>query len=364
MSAFDPKRTFFTSTRYRERWSFPAIRQPVTIALRTSGAVNETPRINRTCCEFGSTLAFRYARAKAISSDRWFREFCLAHDIRPAGSCVSKRSERNGLRRRPERYGWAWGQSDKLPNLISELIDKPVTVIAATSTPASVAAKKATSTTIPIVFETGSDPVRLGLVDSLSRPGGNITGVTQANVEMAAKRLQLLHQVVPSVTVVGLLQDPSNPGIADMQRDELSAAASALGVTLHIVNATNDAELDAAFARLHELKVGGVVVGSGPFLVSKVPQTAALSARYAIPSIFEFREFVTAGGLLSYGSDLTDAYRLTGVYVGRVLGGTKPADLPVEQVAKVELYINLKTAKTLGIEIPIPLLGRANGVIE
>jgi len=262
-------------------------------------------------------------------------------------------------------YRWAWGQSDKLPGLIAELIHKPVTVIAATSTPASVAAKKATSTTIPIVFETGSDPVRLGLVDSLSRPGGNITGVTQANVEMAAKRLQLLHQVVvPSVTVVGLLQDPSNPGIADMQRDELTAAASALGVTLHIVNATNDAELDAAFARLHELKVGGVVVGSGPFLVSKVPQTAALSARYAIPSIFEFREFVTAGGLLSYGSDLTDAYRLTGVYVGRVLGGTKPADLPVEQVAKVELYINLKTAKTLGIEIPFPLLGRANGVIE
>ena len=261
-------------------------------------------------------------------------------------------------------YRWAWGQSDKLPDLIAELIHKPVTVIAATSTPAAVAAKKATSTAVPIVFETGSDPVRLGLVDSLSRPGGNITGVTQANVEMAAKRLQLLHQVVPSVTVVGLLSDPSNPGIADMQRDEVSAAASTLGVTLHIVNATNDAELDAAFARLHELKVGGVVIGGGPFLISKAPQIAALSARYAISSIFELRDFVAAGGLMSYGSDITDAYRLAGAYVGRVLNGTKPADLPVQQAAKVEFYINLKTAKALGLTVPAALQARADEMIE
>jgi putative ABC transport system substrate-binding protein len=262
-------------------------------------------------------------------------------------------------------YRWAEGQSDKLPDLIAELIHKPVTVIAATSTPASVAAaKKATSTRTPIVFETGSDPVRLGLVDSLSRPGGNITGVTQANVEMAAKRLQLLHEVLPSVTVVGLLSDPSNPGIAEMQRDEVSAAASTLGITLHIVNATNDAELDAAFARLHELKAGGVVIGGGPFLISKAPQTAALSARYAMPSIFEFRDFVAAGGLMSYGSDITDSYRLAGVYVGRVLNGTKPADLPVQQATKVEFYINLKTAKTLGLTVPAALQARADEMIE
>jgi len=261
-------------------------------------------------------------------------------------------------------YRWALGQNDKLPGLIAELIHKQVTVIAATSTPASVAAKKATSTTIPIVFETGSDPVRLGLVDSLSRPGGNITGVTQATVEMAAKRLQLLHQVVPSVTVMGLLSDPRNPGIADVQKDEVSAAASTLGVTLHIVHATSDAELDAAFARLHELKVGGVVIGGGPFFVSKAPQIAALSARYALPSIFELRDFVAAGGLLSYGSDITDAYRLAGVYVGRVLNGAKPADLPVEQATKIEFYINLKTAKALDVTAPAALQARADEMIE
>jgi putative ABC transport system substrate-binding protein len=260
-------------------------------------------------------------------------------------------------------YRWAMGQSDKLPGLIDELIHKQVTIIAATSTPASVAAKRATST-IPIVFETGSDPVRLGLVDSLSRPGGNITGVTQATVEMAAKRLQLLHQVVPSVTVMGLLSDPRNPGIADVQKDEVSAAASTLGVTLHIVHATSDAELDAAFARLHELKVGGVVIGGGPFFVSKAPQIAALSARYALPSIFELRDFVAAGGLLSYGSDITDAYRLAGVYVGRVLNGAKPADLPVEQATKIEFYINLKTAKALDVTVPAALQARADEMIE
>jgi len=238
-----------------------------------------------------------------------------------------------------------------------------VAVIAATSTPAALAAKAAT-TTIPIVFETGSDPVRLGLVESLSRPGGNVTGVTQTNVEIAPKRLQLLHELVPTASVMALLVNPADLTLAETATKEMHAAARTLGLELHVLNASTERDFDAVFAKLIQLRAGGLVIGGGPFLIARQEQLAALTVRHAVPAIFQYREFAMAGGLLSYGADITEAYRLAGNYTGRVLKGDKPADLPVQQVTKVELIINLKTAKALGLNVPNTLIGRADEVIE
>ena len=260
-------------------------------------------------------------------------------------------------------YRWAEGHSERLPELAADLVRKQVNVIAATSTPASIAARAAT-TTIPIVFETASDPVRIGLVDSLSRPGGNITGVTQTNVEVAPKRLEVIHELLPKTTVLGLLIDPADPSLAEPQMKDFQAAAKALGVELHIVNARNDDELEKVFADLSQMHVGGLVISTDPFFTSRPEKLAGLTARYAIPAISKGREFAAAGGLLSYGADTLDTYRLAGVYTGRVLKGEKPAELPVQQATKVELYINLKTAKALGINVPLPLSGRADEVFE
>jgi putative ABC transport system substrate-binding protein len=234
-----------------------------------------------------------------------------------------------------------------------------VTVIAATSTPAALAAKAAT-TTIPIVFEMASDPVRLGLVASLSRPGGNITGVTNANVGIAPKRLQLLHELVP----MALLVNPAHPTLAETNTKELQAAARALGLELHVLNASTERDFDEVFTKLIQLRAGGLVIGPDTFFTSRREQLASLTVRHAVPSIYQNREFAAAGGLLSYGADTADAYRLTGNYVGRVLKGEKPADLPVQQATKIELYINLKTAKALGLNIPNTLIGRADEVFE
>jgi putative ABC transport system substrate-binding protein len=260
-------------------------------------------------------------------------------------------------------YRWAEDRSDRLPAMAADLVQKRVAVIAATSTPAALAAKAAT-TTIPIVFEIGSDPVRLGLVASLNRPGGNVTGVTLTNLEVTPKRLQLLHELVPTARVMALLVNPTNPALAGRNAKEVQAAARMLGLELHVVDASTERDFDAVFAKLIELRAGGLVIGGDPFLIGQSEQLAALALHHAVPAIFEDREFVVAGGLMSYGGSFTESYRLAGNYTGRILKGDKPADLPVQQGTKIEMYINLKTANALGLNVPNTLIGRANDVIE
>jgi putative ABC transport system substrate-binding protein len=257
-------------------------------------------------------------------------------------------------------YRWAEGQYDRLPALADDLVRRQVSVIAATSTPAALTAKAAT-TTVPIVFSTGSDPVKLGLVGSLSLPGGNVTGVTQLNVEVGPKRLELARELLPAATVVALLVNPTNP-IAETL--DLRAAARTLGLQLHVLRASTEGEIDDAFVILVRLRAGALVIGSDVFFNTRSEQLAALAVRHAVPAIFHLREFVAAGGLMSYGGSLRDSYRGAGGYTGRILKGDKPADLPVQQSTKVELIINLKTANALGLTIPLPLLARADEVIE
>ncbi len=260
-------------------------------------------------------------------------------------------------------YRWAEGRNDRLPALAAELVRRQVTVIVATSTPAVLAARIAT-TTIPIVFFVAADPVKLGLVTSLSRPEGNLTGVITLNVEVAAKRLQLLHELVPTATIVALLVNPSNTALAETITKELEAAARTLGVQLHVLHASSERELDTAFATLVQLRAGALVIGADALFNSRSEQLAELTIRHRVPAIYQFREFVSAGGLMAYGSTVLDTYRPLGVYTGRILKGEKPAELPVQQATKVELVINMKTAKALGLTVPLPLIGRVDEVIE
>jgi putative ABC transport system substrate-binding protein len=260
-------------------------------------------------------------------------------------------------------YRWAEGRIDRLPAMASDLVHRQVAVIVATSTPAALAAKAAT-TTIPIVFQMGPDPVQLGLVASLNRPGGNVTGVTQLVQEVAPKLLELLHELLPTVRTMALLVNPADPTLADLNTSKVLAAAHALGLELHILNASSERDFDGVFAKLIELRAGGLVVGGDALFSGHSEQLAALAAHHGVPAVYKGREFTAAGGLMSYGSDIADSYRLAGVYVGRILKGEKPAGLPVQQATKIELYINLKTAKALGLTVPLPLLGRADEVIE
>jgi putative tryptophan/tyrosine transport system substrate-binding protein len=261
-------------------------------------------------------------------------------------------------------YRWAEGHNDRLPALAADLVRRQVAVIAATSTPAALAAKEAT-TTIPIVFESGGDPVQLGLVASLNQPGGNVTGVTQTNVEVAPKRLEMLHELFPAARAMGALINPSNLTVAETTVAQMQAAARTLGLELQILEAGSDSDLDAVFAKARELRLSGLVLSGGdPLYVSRSRQLAELAARHAIPVVGAGRAFVMAGGLMGYGADIGDAYRLTGGYVGRILKGEKPADLPVQQATKIEFLVNLKAAKALGITVPLPLLGRADEVVE
>jgi putative ABC transport system substrate-binding protein len=245
-------------------------------------------------------------------------------------------------------YRWAEGRQDRLPTMVADLIHHGVAVIAATTTEAALAAKTATAT-IPIVFTTSGDPVKLGLVVNLNRPGRNVTGVTSLLVLVLSKRLELLHELVPTASSMAVLVNPANPTVAEINSKELLAAARTLGLELHILNASTERDIDGAFAKLIQLRTGGLVIAPDPFYNGRVEQLAALTIRHSVPAIHHSREFVVAGGLLSYGGGSADAYRLAGNYTGRVLRGDKPADLPVQQATKVELYINLKAAKALGI---------------
>jgi putative tryptophan/tyrosine transport system substrate-binding protein len=261
-------------------------------------------------------------------------------------------------------YRWAEGQNDQLGPLAAELVSRQLTVIVAPgSTPAALAAKAAT-TTIPIVFEVASDPVELGLVTSLARPGGNITGVISLNAEVAPKRLELLHELVPTAAVVGLLVNPTNPNLADFTTKNLRAAARSLGLEMHVLHASAERDFDTVFATLLQVRAGALVIGADPFFTSRLEQLAALTLRHAVPTVYQFREFTAAGGLMSYGGSLTDTFRAAGVYTGRILRGDKPAELPVHQTTKVELFLNLKAAKALGLDVPATLLARADEVIE
>jgi putative ABC transport system substrate-binding protein len=260
-------------------------------------------------------------------------------------------------------YRWAEGHYELLPTLADELIARKVDVIAASGGPAAAHAAKNATSTIPIVFTSGDDPVASGLVASLARPGGNLTGVSFLNVELTAKRLDLLSDLVPQAKVMALLVNPTNPNAEQILRD-VQEAVRAKGVRLHTLKAASESEIDSAFVTLAKLHVGALVVGSDPFFVSRREQLVALATRYAVPAINEMRGFVDAGGLISYGTSIAGVYHQLGTYAGKILKGAKPADLPVEQPTTFELVVNLKTAKALGLTVPPSILARADEVIE
>jgi putative tryptophan/tyrosine transport system substrate-binding protein len=260
-------------------------------------------------------------------------------------------------------YRWAEGQPDRLPALAAELVQRPVFVIVATGGNNSAIAAKAATSTIPIVFTSNDDPRKYGLVASLNRPGGNVTGVSWFSAELGPKRLALLHDLVPTATTVALLLNPNNAETA-RQPAELQDAARALGLQLVILHASSVGDFEDAFARIVENQIGALVVAADSFLASRREQITTLAARHAVPSVYVNREMAGAGGLMSYGNSLADGYRRAGIYTARVLKGEKPADLPVDQATKFELIINLKTAKALRLEIPEKLLALADEVIE
>jgi putative ABC transport system substrate-binding protein len=259
-------------------------------------------------------------------------------------------------------YRWAGNQADRLPALAADLVQLRVAVIVSPGRVALLAAKAAT-TSIPIVFGVANDPVQFGLVASLNRPGGNLTGFNSFAGELGAKELALLHELVPGIATVGFLENPNNP-VFELRTRDVLAAAAAIGLNVQMLKAGTDREIDAAFVSLVQARTGALLVGNDAFFNSRIEQLVALAARHAIPTMYTFREFVVAGGLISYGSSLIETYRQVGLYTGRILKGEKPADLPVIQATKLELVINLKTAKALGLQIPDRLLALADEVIE
>jgi ABC-type uncharacterized transport system substrate-binding protein len=260
-------------------------------------------------------------------------------------------------------YHWAEQQIDRLPAMAADLVKRHVTVIVAVTTQAVLAAQAATST-IPIIFESGSDPVRLGLVATLNRPGGNITGASSMIVEVGPKRLELLHELLPTAKIMAFLVNPADRALAQSQVREMLSAARDRKLALHVLNARSESDFDAVFADIKRLRVGGLVIGAGSIFISGRKKLADLSIRHAVPAISQYRDFAAAGGLMSYGSDFLDSYRMAGVYTGRVLKGENPAELPVAQATKFELVINLKTAKALGISVPPSMQARADEMIE
>ena len=261
-------------------------------------------------------------------------------------------------------YGWIEGHYDRLPEMIADLVRRGVAVIAIPNTTSSALAAKSATQTIPIVFNIGSDPVTVGLVASLSHPGGNVTGIAMLQTAVTAKRLELLHELVPTARLIAFLVNPGNPGFANAETKEVQEAARAIGVDLLILNASNLSEIDAAFATLVQQQAGALLVGGDVFYISRTGQLVTLAARHAVPTTYAYLEQGAAGGLMCYGAGLASTQRSVGVYTGRILKGEKPADLPVQQVTKLQLVINMKTAKALGLDVPPTLLARADEVIE
>ena len=260
-------------------------------------------------------------------------------------------------------YRWSEGQLERLPGLAAELAGRPVDVLAtAGGNVSAVAAKQATSA-VPIVFVTAADPVATGLVASLNRPGGNVTGVTWLGVDVLGKNMELMHELLPAVSVIGVLMNPKNT-IVETQMKNARAAASATGKTIRALHASSDREIDAAFDTVAAERIGALLIATDPMFNIHRKRIVGLAARHAVPAVYFFRQFVADGGLMSYGSGVTEAYKVSGGYVGRILKGARPADLPVQQTTKVELVINLKTAKSLGLTFPNTLLGRADEVFE
>jgi ABC-type uncharacterized transport system substrate-binding protein len=303
-------------------------------------------------------------RARAAARDAGGRVPCQLGDWGRQGSRFSPGSEREWLYRRHVaiEFRAAQGQYDRLPALVSELVRRPVAVIFAGAPPAALAAKAAT-TTIPIVFQVGDDPVKIGLVVSLNRPGGNVTGVSQLSNVLGPKRIGLLHELVPNATTIGMIVNPSAPA-AESQLREAQEAARAMGLKFHVLYASSEHQLDAVFATLVQQRIGALLVGADPFFLRRLEQLVALAARHAVPAMYPLRDFVAGGGLVSYGTSLADSFRQAGIYVGRILRGEKPADLPVPQPTKFEFVINLQTAAALGLELPATLLARADEVME
>ena len=261
-------------------------------------------------------------------------------------------------------YRWAEDQIDQLPALAADLVRRQVTVIAAPGSIAAVLAAHAATTTIPIVFGTATDPVQLGLLTSLSRPGGNMTGVITLALEAGPKRLELLHELVPTARTIALLVNPASPALSEPATKDAQAAARTLGVNVHVLHAKTALDFDRVFATLVQLRAGALVIGADALFTGRAEELATLALRHRVPAIYQYPEFTAAGGLMSYGGSIGETYHQVGVYVGRILKGEKPADLPVAQLTKVELVINLKTAKTLGLTVPPAILARAEEVIE
>jgi putative ABC transport system substrate-binding protein len=357
MSAFDPKQT-----------SGADFSTPTVLGCDARPEGKRMRRRNFIACLAGTAVAWPLA---ARTQQPAMPVVGFLHGGSPQGATQSLSAFLKGLgesgyvegRNVAIEYRWAEGRLDQLPAMAADLVNLRVAVIVAATTPGALAAKAAT-TTIPVVFETAANPVQLGLVTSLNRPGGNFTGVTQTNAETTPKRLELLHELLPATKVMALLVNPSDPGLADSETSAALAAAHRLGLELHILHASNERDFNGVFPKLTEVRAGGLVIGADVLFTRHVQQIAALTRQHATPAAYQWREFAAAGGLLSYGSDITESYRLTGIYAGRILKGEEPADLPVQQATKVELYINLKTAKALGITIPLPLSGRADEVFE
>jgi putative ABC transport system substrate-binding protein len=261
-------------------------------------------------------------------------------------------------------YRWAEGHIDRLPALAADLVRRQVNVIATPGSGTAALAAKAATTTIPIIFETGLDPVAVGIARSLSRPEGNITGITSLNAVVTPKGPELLHEMVPNVKSFAVLVNPTNPVNTDSNLKSLEAPSRALGLQLHVLNASSERDFEPAFAKIIELQVGGLIIPADTVFNSRAQQLAALTLKHAVPAVHSVREFAASGGLMSYGGNIKETHRQAGIYTGRILKGEKPADLPVQQVTKVEFVINLKTAKALGLHVPNTLIGRADEIIE